>query len=82
MSAGQQRVIEENHKTIRGLRAELAQAKADSQVFTDLTNLCDEYEVAGLKAIPVATLRHLRPKKHGVYGGQPLTTAPEGDEDA
>lgn len=80
--ASQQRVIEERDATIRSLREELRQAKVDGHVHRLLVDLCDEYEVSGLKVIPVATLRGLRPKHHGVYGGQPLTQAPEGDEDA
>jgi hypothetical protein len=79
-------VIEEHQATIRDLRQKVRQAEADRAdamfVFEELTALCDNYEVNRLKVIPVAILRHLRPKSHGVFGGQPRTTAPEGDEDA
>ncbi len=68
--AAQQRVIDENHATIRRLRQELAQAKADTrqaeQVFDDLVALCDEHEVAGMKYIAVTRLRQIRPKGHGL----------------
>lgn len=74
--ASQQRVIEEHQATIRRLREELTQAKVDRRdavsVFEELTALCDEYEVNRLDVIPVALLRHIRPRSHGVQGGQPL----------
>ena len=35
-------------------------------VYDALTNLCDEHEVAGLRVIPIATLRQLRPPGHGL----------------
>lgn len=68
--ASQQRVIEEHQATIKGLRQELAQAKANERdaghVYEALTTLCDDTEVAGLAVIPVTTLRQIRPKGHGV----------------
>lgn len=78
--ASQQRVIEEKDATIRDLRAQLAQAKADARdvsgVYDELVNLCDEYEVLGLKVIPVATLRHIRPKGQGIGGGRSSSIKP------
>jgi hypothetical protein len=68
--AAQQRVIEEHQATIRGLRQQLAQALADQRDATSvhdrLTTMCDEHEVAGLRVIPIALLRQIRPKGHGL----------------
>lgn len=72
--ASQQRVIEDHQATIRQLRQELAQAKADvraaSDVYNRLTDLCDEHVVAGQTEIPVTILRQIRPKGTGIGGGR------------
>lgn len=72
--ASQQRVIEEHQATIRRLRQELAQQKADTrnalQVYNDLTDLCDEYVVAGQTTIPITIIRRVRPKGTGLGGGR------------
>ena len=68
--ASQQRVIEEHQATIRELRRELAQAKANERdalyVYEAMTELCDQTVRAGLTVIPVTNLRRIRPKGHGV----------------
>ncbi len=68
--AAQQRVIEEHQATIRLLRQRLATAEVKerdaTQVFTDLVNLCDDHEVAGMSVIPITRLRQIRPKGHGL----------------
>lgn len=72
--ASQQRVIEEHQATIRRLRQELAQAKADTrnalQVYRDLTDLCDEFYAAGQDSIPVTIIRTVRPRGTGLGGGR------------
>lgn len=68
--ASQQRVIEGHQATIKNLKQQVTQAKANERdglsVYVDLTDLCDEYEVAGQKVIPIALLRQIRPRGHGV----------------
>lgn len=72
--ASQQRVIEELNATITRLKRELAQSKADTrnalQVYRDLTDLCDEYVVAGQTTIPITIIRQVRPKGTGLGGGR------------
>lgn len=72
--ASQQKVIEQHQATITSLRRELAQANANlrsvSTVYNALVDMCDEHEAAGLKAIPVTTLRGIRPQGQGLGGGQ------------
>ena len=70
----QQRVIEEHQATIRRLRNELAQERANTrnalQVYRDLTDLCDEYVAAGQTEIPVTIARQIRPRGTGLGGGR------------
>lgn len=72
--ASQQRVIEEHQATIRSLRRELAQAKADrrdvASVYDDLVALCDETEAGGQAIVPVTILRQIRPRGTGLGGGR------------
>lgn len=64
--AAQQRVIEEHQATIRDLKRQLAQAKAELGVYDELVALCDDHEVAGQTVVPVTLLRKIRPKGHGL----------------
>lgn len=68
--ASQQRVIEEHQATIRDLRHQLAQAKADRRdalsVYEALTTVCDETVVGGQSVVPVTVLRQIRPKGHAL----------------
>lgn len=72
--ASQQRVIEDHQATIRSLRQQLAQAKADQRAALDiyqrLTALCDEHVTAGMTVVPITVLRQIRPKGTGIGGGR------------
>lgn len=72
--ASQQRVIEEHQATIRRLRQELAQERANVrnalQVYRDLTDLCDDYVVSGQTVIPITIIRTIRPRGTGLGGGR------------
>lgn len=68
--ASQQRVIEEHQATIKNLKQQVTQAKANERdavsVYEDLTTMCDEHEAAGQRVVPIALLRQIRPRGHGV----------------
>lgn len=68
--AAQQRVIEEHQATIKDLKVKLAQAESEQRarldVYSRLTDVCDDHVVAGLEAVPITVLRTLRPRGHGI----------------
>ena len=71
--ASQQRVIQEHQATIRQLRQQLAQAKADRRdalsVYEHLTETCDNYVVAGRREVPISVLRQIR-REGRTWGGR------------